>query len=319
MKQKDISKILSIWKQRRANRQYKDRLFRKIFNNKKDLLQLYNAINNTSYVNEEDLIITTLEDTIVLSMKNDLSFIISTDMNLYEHQSTFNPNMPIRGVLYFARLYKAYIQKHDLDVYGSRLIKLPTPQYVVFYNGNEDKPDRMVMKLSDAFELSEREKHFAPALECNVVMLNINYGHNEELLNNCKKLKEYAIFVSKVKGHLKNEDSLNIAIDKAIDECIEMNVLKDILLKQRSEVRHMLLTEYDEKKRRQLDRREGEEHGIELGIQQSIITILEEFGEIPADVREKIRMKADCQCLMSWVRIASKAESLEEFCRKADL
>ena len=98
MKQKDISKILSIWKQGRTNRKYKDRLFRKIFNNKKDLLQLYNAINNTSYTNEEDLIITTLEDTIVLSMKNDLSFIISTDMNLYEHQSTFNPNMPIRGV-----------------------------------------------------------------------------------------------------------------------------------------------------------------------------------------------------------------------------
>lgn len=245
-------------------------MFRRIFKNKNDLLQLYNAINNSSYKNPDDLIITTLDDTIILSMKNDLSFIISSSMNLYEHQSTFNPNMPIRGVFYFSRLYEVYIAQHKLDIYGSTLIKLPSPQYVIFYNGDIEKPDRTILKLSEAFELPEHSSDITPALECTAIMLNINYGHNEELLNKCRPLKEYSIFTSRVKDYRLRGFSLNDAIDKAIDECIKEGVLVDILLKHRTLAKNSILTEYDEKKRRRLDHQEGYNEGLERGIECGI-------------------------------------------------
>lgn len=260
-----------------ANHRYKDRLFRRIFKNKDDLLQLYNAINNTSYTNPEDLIVTTLDDTIILSMKNDLSFIITSSMNLYEHQSTFNPNMPIRGVFYFSRLYEVYIALHKLDMYGSSLIKLPTPQYVIFYNGDADKPDRMLLKLSDAFELPEHSSDLIPALECTAIMLTINYRHNEELLNKCRLLKEYSIFTSRVKDYRLKGFSLNDAVNKAIDECIKEGVLMDILLKHRTLARNSILTEYDEKKRRKLDRQEGYREGMEFGMECGIERGIEAF------------------------------------------
>ena len=274
MTQKQHIQIRNSFKRYWCNRRYKDRLFRKIFNNKKDLLQLYNAINNTSYTNPENLTITTLDDTIILSMKNDLSFIISSAMNLYEHQSTFNPNMPIRGVFYFSRLYEAYIAQHKLDIYGSKLIKLPTPQYVIFYNGDADKPDQMVLKLSDAFQLSETETGMIPALECTAVMLNINYGHNEELLNKCKPLKDYSIFTTKVKDYKRIGLSLEDAVDKAIDECIEEGVLMDILFRHRTLAKNTILTEYNEKKRRKLDRQEGFEDGLACGAEQTLKLIV---------------------------------------------
>lgn len=273
-----------------VNRRYKDRLFRKIFKNKKDLLQLYNAINNTSYTNPEDLTITTLDDTIILSMKNDLSFIISSAMNLYEHQSTFNPNMPIRGVFYFSRLYETYIAQHKLDIYDSKLVKLPTPQYVIFYNGDADKPDRMVLKLSDAFELPETETRMIPALECTAVMLNINYGHNEELLNKCKPLKDYSIFTTKVKDYRRTGLSLEDAVDRAIDECIEEGVLMDILFRHRTLAKNTILTEYNEKKRRKLDRQSGFEDGLERGIEAFILDNLEE-GVAENRIINKLRLR----------------------------
>ena len=237
-------------------------------------MQLYNAINNTSYTNPKDLTITTLDDTIILSMKNDLSFIISSAMNLYEHQSTFNPNMPIRGVFYFSRLYETYIAQHKLDIYDSKLVKLPTPQYVIFYNGDTNKPDRMVLKLSDAFQLQEIETHMIPALECTAVMLNINYGHNEELLNKCKPLKDYSFFTTKVKDYRRTGISLEAAIDRAIEECIEEGVLMDILFRHRTLAKNSLLTEYDERKRRKLDRQEGFEDGLACGAEQTLKLIV---------------------------------------------
>ena len=276
------------------NYKYKDRLFCKVFESKEDLLQLYNAVNNTAYTNPEELIITTLEDTIILSMKNDLSFIISSDMNLYEHQSTFNPNMPIRGVFYFARLYEVYVAQRGLDIYGSKLVKVPTPQYVVFYNGDTEKPDRMVLKLSDAFCVTGG---VVPAMECRAIMLNINYGHNKELLDKCRRLKEYSIFTTKVRTYANTGISLNEAIDKAMDECVEEGVLVDILLKHRTLARNTLLTEYDEKKRRKLDRQEGFEDGFVQGIEQTLLVIVtkkvrknQPLDMIAADLEEDIEV-----------------------------
>lgn len=127
----------------KSNRNFKDRLFRRVFVNKADLLDLYNAVNGTDYQNVEDLEVNTLEDVLYLSMKNDISFLIGGTMNLYEHQSSYNPNMPIRGFLYFARLYQKYVDERELNLYGSTLQKLPLPRYLVFYNGTKGEPDRI--------------------------------------------------------------------------------------------------------------------------------------------------------------------------------
>lgn len=168
------------WRRLKPRRKYKDKLFQRVFSDKKDLLDLYNAVNQTSYTNPDDLEITTLEDVIYLSMKNDLSFIISSTLNLYEHQSTFNPNMPIRGLLYFARLYEAYIKEHSLDVYGRQRISLPAPQFIVFYNGREKQPDELILKLSDCFTPNVPASNHTSVLECQAQMFNINYGHNQK-------------------------------------------------------------------------------------------------------------------------------------------
>lgn len=253
-------KISRFWRRIRIRKQYKDRLFQKVFEDKKDLLELYNAINGTAYTNAEELEITTLDDVIYLSMKNDLSFIISSTLNLYEHQSTYNPNLPIRGLVYFARLYEAYIKKNDYNVYGHKLVKLPTPEFIVFYNGREEQPDENLLKLSDAFE---PEPIAEPMLECKARMLNINYGHNEKILQACKRLHDYSYFMKEVNGGIDRGMEPAEAIATAMEYCIENDVLADILLKSKSEVFHMLLTEYDEKKHLKHVKEEGREEAQE--------------------------------------------------------
>ncbi|MDE6220214.1 MAG: hypothetical protein K2G51_07310 [Lachnospiraceae bacterium] len=147
---------------RRLNirKKYKDALFRRCFADKKDLLELYNALNGTTYDNTDELQITTLDDCIYLSYKNDLSFILSATLNLYEHQSTYNPNMPVRGLIYFARIYEGYIRENKLSIYGKTLVKLPEPRYAIFYNGREQEPDRQELRLSNAF--SKRKAAMSP-------------------------------------------------------------------------------------------------------------------------------------------------------------
>lgn len=168
--------------------------------------------------------------------------------------------MPIRGLLYFARFYEAYIKKYKLDIYGRGLVKLPSPQFVVFYNGRENQPDEMIIRLSDAFvpELNED----APVLECMAKMININYGHNKALWNSCRRLHDYSYFVAKVNTYLDEGVSLNIAINNAVNYCIDNDILSDILIKCKSEVFDMLLTEYDEKLHAKTLYNEGYEDGM---------------------------------------------------------
>ena len=274
------------WRRAFLNRKYKDELFRRVFHDKKDLLELYNAVNHTDYGDPDELEITTLGNVIYMSMKNDLSFIIGCIMNLYEHQSTFNPNMPVRGLLYFARLYEAYINKNKLDIYGRTLIRLPMPQYLVFYNGREDQPDEVELRLSDAFALAGKAGVFVekqePVLECRVRMLNINLGHNQGLMQGCHRLWEYAVFVGEVNKNLDKGYPLERAVNRAIDDCICQDILKDILTQSRSEVLNMLLTEFDAKRHWQntyeeglrAGRAEGMKAGHAKGIEQGQKQIL---------------------------------------------
>ncbi|MFR8132042.1 MAG: hypothetical protein ACLU90_11880 [Lachnospira sp.] len=255
----------------KLNRKFKDTLFRKVFNNKRDLLSLYNALNNTEHTDESLITINTIEDAIYIGYKNDISFIINSELNLYEHQSSVNPNMPVRGLIYFAELYKGYIEQNNLLIYNERLVKLPFPRYVVFYNGTEDEPEEQELRLSDSFvqvpegeaqrtDIVEAEAN-KPSVEVTVQLLNINYGCNQELLEKCQKLMEYSRFIALVrvksdmlteeyKKEMKSVNKKEIfaeAVALAIDEAIRDNVLKDILSKNMAEVTDMLLTEFDEK------------------------------------------------------------------------
>ena len=249
------------WRKLRVNRKYKDRLFRYLFQNKKDLLQLYNAINGSDYKDPDALEIVTLEDAIFMKMKNDLSFIVANTLNLYEHQSTDCPNMPLRGLFYFCRQYEGLIAQRKYNIYGSQLIRIPTPAYVIFYNGTKEQEDRVELYLSDAFEAGRG----SGCLECKALMVNINRGHNQGLLGKCRRLWEYSEFVSEVNGNLAKGYSLKRAVTMAMDDCIGRGVLADILEKNRAEVVHMILTEYDEKRHMKSFYEDGYEEGQQVG------------------------------------------------------
>ena len=157
-------------------RAYKDRIFRMIFKEKRALLALYNAMNDTAYQDPEELVITTLENAIYLGMKNDVSFMICDRLFLYEHQSTKNPNMPLRNLLYVADLYSVLTK--DMFLYGELPVAIPEPRFVVFYNGEQKMEERSVLRLSDLYH--PRTEH--PYLELETLVLNINKGYNAELM-----------------------------------------------------------------------------------------------------------------------------------------
>jgi len=236
---------------------YKDRVFRLLFKDKKRLLELYNALHNTSYTNEDDLTINTLDNAIYIKMKNDISFVIDCNMCLYEHQSSFSPNMPLRGLLYFADLYKKQLKDTDLSVH--KLIKIPTPHYIVFYNGLEKQDEEFTLKLSDAFEDDSQG-----CMELTVRVININLGHNQELLNKCSSLYGYAYFVAAIRKYLENME-LTDAVNAAVEECINANILKDFLLEHKSEVVAMSIYEYNEEYVRKSLFEDGVETGYKKG------------------------------------------------------
>ena len=203
-----------------ANRKYKDTVFRMLFSDRKNLLSLYNAINETSYTNAAQLEIVTLENAIYMGMKNDLAFIINTNLFLYEHQSTYNPNMPLRDLFYISSEYQKLVDWKSL--YTSTRLRIPTPNFIVFYNGTEKKEDRWVDYLSESYENMSGE----PNLELKVITLNINVGHNKKLMEECRTLREYAQYVDKVRRY-SNEMELNTAVERAVSESIQEGILKE--------------------------------------------------------------------------------------------
>ena len=230
----------------RDNREYKSELFCKVFEDKKYLLDLYNCINHTEYQNADELEVNTIKNVVYITMKNDMSFLIDSNMNLYEHQSTYNPNMPLRGLLYLAQLYNKYIKKNNLNLFSSSALRIPIPQYIVFYNGLQNQPDEQVLSLSALFEKQGENQKELGCLECKARMININYGHNQELMNKCRRLEEYAIFVGKVREYAMNDmENRESAITRAIDDCIEQGILVDILKEQKAEVLELVLTTFN--------------------------------------------------------------------------
>ena len=228
----------------KVNTKYKDRLFRLIFHEKKELLELYNAVNESNYKNPDELEITTIEDVVYMGMKNDLSFIIGDEMNLYEHQSSVCPNLPLRGLFYFSSVYKSYIEPVKRKLYSTSQLEIPFPQYIVFYNGTEERPEREELKLSNLF--IENGKGKQPALECTALVLNVNYGHNKDLMERCKTLKEYAQFIAEIRRNLSYGMKAQEAVEEAVEKCIQNDILAGILRKNRGEIVDSILTEWDE-------------------------------------------------------------------------
>ena len=198
-----------------------------------------------------------------MSMQNDVSFIIEMRLHLYEHQSTYSPNLPVRYLLYVADVYSDYTK--DMNLYGSRPVKLPTPKFVIFYNGQAEQPDRKEVKLSELFTIPESE----PSLELTAVMLNINKGHNRKLMETCRTLHDYAEYTSRVREYAA-EMSLDEAVERAITECISEGILADFLRKNRVEAKKVSIYEYDEERHMRQTREEGVEEGFASGLEQGM-------------------------------------------------
>ena len=243
-----------------ANRQYKDTVFRMLFSEKENLLSLYNAVTGKAYQDAEELRIVTLENAIYMGMKNDLAFLFEANIYLYEHQSTFNPNIPLRDLFYIAIEYQQYVM--DKSLYSSGLQKIPAPKFVVFYNGTDDVEDRLELKLSSAYEHLNGE----PDLELKVLMLNVNEGHNKELMEQCRTLREYAIYVAKVRRYAAEMD-LTEAVELAIGECIKEGVLMEFLQENRAEVKMFSILEYDKEWEEENLRKAEYEAGLEAGME----------------------------------------------------
>lgn len=293
-----------------VKRNYKDLMFTLIFHNKKKLLRLYNAISGKNYKNPELLTITTLENAIYMSVKNDLSFIIDSRLSLYEHQSSHNPNMALRFLFYLADLYSKLTK--DDNIYGSKKIMIPPPRFIVFYNGRDPRPDYEVIKLSDLYILKEEKV----SLELTVDVLNINKGHNKELMNACKDLSDYAEYVYRVRKYAEVM-TIEAAVDKAIDECIREGILRDFLKKHKAEARAMSIYEYNEEEHMRMERedafKDGHEAGREAGIAEGHKAGL---AEGHSDILELIvKMSADGLGHMV-VRLGEEPEFYEEMVKK---
>ena len=237
-----------------VNRTFKSTVFIMVFEDKKNLLELYNAMTGKHYTDPEQLEINTLENAVYMSMKNDLSFLIDGRLSLYEHQSTYNPNLPLRFLIYISQLYAGMTRNENL--YGTKIVQIPPPEFVIFYNGEKDMPEETPLRLSDMYRLKVKD----PKLQLEAVMLNISGSNNSRLKEACRTLKDYAVYTDKIRLYSKKQP-LAEAVEKAIDECIAEDVLKDFLTKHRAEAKAMSIFEYDQEKHIRQEREEAWEEG----------------------------------------------------------
>ena len=263
-----------------SNRENKDRLFCYIFGpeNKAWTLSLYNAVNGSSYQDPNDITITTVKSALYMSMKNDLSFLIGETMNFYEQQSSYNPNMPVRFLVYAGMVYSSYIdnKSNQINIYSSRQQNLPVPKLICFYNGVQTKEDEVQLNLSSAFPEGSD-----PDIAVKVRMLNINFGRNMELLNACRPLWEYSWLIDKILKYKEETGSIENAVDRAVEELPEKSVIKDFLVTNKAEVKRMCITEYDEawtmemfkEEGRAEGRAEGRDETLKLSIQKLMKTM----------------------------------------------
>ena len=288
-----------------VNRMYKSTVFAMLFGDRERLLELYNAMSGSHYDRPELLEINTLENAIYMSMKNDVSFIIDGRLSLYEHQSTYSPNLPLRFLFYVSNLYSGITK--DENLYGTKPVEIPLPKFVIFYNGEEERPEQEVLKLSSLYTAKDR----GIDLELKALFLNIKGEHNSPLKKACRTLREYAEFTDKMREHMKTEN-IETAAERTIEECIREGILRDFLMKHRSEVKTMSIFEYDQEKHLRMERKEAWEEGRTTGLEEGerrklaelidkklaknynipqIAEMLEEEESVIADIIEKYKLE----------------------------
>ena len=241
-----------------GNREYKSDVFGMLMEEPGYALEVYNALNQSDYRDPGLVEVCSLERGISLSVRNDAAFILDMNLSVYEHESTICPNMPLRALIYVTNILEQWVKKRN--IYGRKLVKIPTPRFAVFYNGVEEQPEQYQLKLSDAYANRMEE----PELELTCTVYNINSGKNRELLSECPVLEQYMVFVRYVREGLEMqpEKDLKEAIDKAIDRCIEEGVLREFLMKRREEVTKVTQLDYTFDRRIELEREDAREEAL---------------------------------------------------------
>ena len=262
-----------------GNREYKSDVISMMLQIPEYALDVYNAMNNSAYTDSDMIQIMRLENGISLSVRNDASFFINNYLNLYEHQSTYSPNAPLRFLIYLTNLLKKLIGKRDL--YGRKRVQIATPHFAVFYNGTEKRPEKEVLKLSDAF-IHHTD---TPEIELTVTVYNINPDNNTQLLEKSEVLRSYMIFVNRVRENLEHqkkivqnapeydeaayEEDLEKAINEAIDYCVKHHIMEEFFRENRNEVTKSMVLDYTWERREELIRAEeyedGKREGLEIG------------------------------------------------------
>jgi hypothetical protein len=248
-----------------TNRSYKDSVFSLLFNDPETLRELYCALEGVTLPPDVPITINTLEGVLFMERVNDISFAVGNKLVvILEHQSTVNPNMPLRCLLYLARLYEKIID--NKDVYKSKLVTIPRPECFVLYNGTADYPDQTMLKLSDAFaDVKELGFEGSADLELTVKVININKGHNEKLVRQCKKLDGYSDFIAKARECERELGSREEGVKAAVKYCVSRGILKEFLELHSSEVFNMLFTEWNWDDALAVRFEEGLEEGLEEG------------------------------------------------------
>ena len=245
----------------KENREYKSDVFSMLMEDKANALEVYNALNGSAFTDPEVVEIVQLEKGVSLSIRNDASYIIDMNFCLYEHQSTYNRNMPLRSMIYFVNALDDWLKENGHDLFGRKCIMIPTPHFVVFYNGVEKRPEYEEMRLSQSFYHQMEE----PEIELVCKAYNINPQNNQELKRKSTVLAGYTYFVEKVRENQKKNMSLAEAIDAAIEDCIQNHILEDFFRSRKDEVRKMTHLDYTWEKREKLIRKEEYEDGRASG------------------------------------------------------
>lgn len=286
-----------------VNREYMSTVFAMLFSEPENALSLYNAVNGTEYKDASELRINTLHDAsgaasgIFSKMRNDLSFVFGFSLNVYEHQSTLNPNMPLRMLHYVSDLLRGMVRTEDL--YRTRRTMIPTPRFIVFYTGPRRTEEEIIYRLSDQFEVQVKE----PDLEVRVRAVNINPEYHSAILERCGALQQYMEFAARSRKGLegkKTETEKHEAMRRVVEQCIEEGILAEFLRKHQEEVIMSAYWEYDEEAARRAieldreqDRKEAREEGLAEGRAEGRAEGFEEgsartaalFGRLIADGR----------------------------------
>ena len=264
----------------KENREHKDSLFVDLFYQdetaKKNLLSLYNALHDTNYEDETIIRKVKIDDVLYKNFKNDISCEVNGQVLVFgEHQSTINRNMPLRCLMYVGRAYEQLVDSKAR--YRTTLVKIPTPEFYVFYNGEKEQPLEQVLTLSDAFMNPVGEN----SVELKVKVININSDKAHGILDKCGILREYSQFISMVRKYSEEES----AIKKAIKECIEKGILADYLKRKGSEVENMLIAEYSYEEDMQVKQEEARQEGIWQGRREGIT--------LSADIFQMVKKQPD--------------------------